>query len=239
MTDHKTSSDANRPLWAAAMCDTRLTHAEYRTLSYLLWRQGGNHSAWPTLATIGMDLGMSESTVRRAIRHLTELGYLSVTLNPGRGKPNDYRCEKPVTHDTFLPEQRVSPMTGFTAKRVSPMTVKGVTHDTQNTIQEHSTKSKSSKRPFAPPSVGDVQAYAESRGDPDFEADSFVDYYTRMAWKRKDHMPVLDWKATVREWMKRNDARRIKRGEAPHDGYTQYGTHPATIKEAEGALSDS
>ena len=36
--------------------------------------------------------------------------------------------------------------------------------------------------------------------------------------------------------VKRNDERRIERGEPPHDGYSQYGTHPATVEEAEAAF---
>lgn len=52
---------------------------------------------------------------------------------------------------------------------------------------------------FAPPSVEDVSAYCEERGN-NVDPQHFVDYYTANGWTQGKGKPVKDWKACVRTW---------------------------------------
>lgn len=82
-----------------------------------------------------------------------------------------------------------------------------------------------SKR-FSPPSVQEVQEYGEQfcrdRGIPPgaFDAESFVDYWTSVGWKR-GRTPMKDWKATVRTWIKRDHPEAAKGGPAD-DEFSAY-----------------
>ena len=55
---------------------------------------------------------------------------------------------------------------------------------------------------FTPPSVDDVRQYCYERGN-NIDAEAFVDYYTARGWKYGQGRPVVDWKAAVRTWEKR------------------------------------
>lgn len=78
--------------------------------------------------------------------------------------------------------------------------------------KDHSTNNPSSKDPsskdrfklqrFTPPSVDDVRQYCYERGN-NIDAEAFVDYYTARGWKYGQGRPVVDWKAAVRTWEKR------------------------------------
>lgn len=64
-------------------------------------------------------------------------------------------------------------------------------------------KKKASKKTFEPPTVEEVQAYCNERGNT-VDADGFVDFYTSNGWKVGKN-PMKDWKAAVRTWEKREE----------------------------------
>jgi len=247
----------SQPVWVRALL--ALPPHEYRVWSYLFWRQGLNDFAYPSQETMAKELHLSEQRVREITRALQDKGWLAITRPDRQGRRNylRYAVTSPQKGSNVVEPSESkgsNPSEPLEPERVKSMTRKGSnpskTNTYKNTIKSKGTHSaptqtrgktpRKAKRPaFVPPTVDQVRDYAESRGDPDFEADTFMEYYTRTGWKRKNGTPVQDWKATVREWMKRNDARRIERGEPPHDGYSQYGTHEATPEEAEAALRDN
>lgn len=55
---------------------------------------------------------------------------------------------------------------------------------------------------FAPPSIGEVDAYCRERGN-DVDAERFVDFYASKGW-RVGNQPMKDWKAAVRTWERRD-----------------------------------
>ena len=61
---------------------------------------------------------------------------------------------------------------------------------------------KEKRQRFTPPSVDDVRQYCYERGN-NIDAEAFVDYYTARGWKYGQGRPVVDWKAAVRTWEKR------------------------------------
>ena len=58
------------------------------------------------------------------------------------------------------------------------------------------------KRPHRP-TVDEVKAYCEE-AQIDIEAERFVDYYESQGWIKSNGRPVINWKATVRTWARRD-----------------------------------
>lgn len=66
-----------------------------------------------------------------------------------------------------------------------------------NSLEKDNKRSAQYKR-FVPPTVDEVRAYCEERGN-NIDAESFVDYYTSTGWL-VGKKPMKDWKASVRTW---------------------------------------
>ena len=82
-------------------------------------------------------------------------------------------------------------------------------------------KSKANNR-FTPPSREEVQAYIVENGY-SVDAERFIDYYTANGW-RVGKNPMKDWKATVRNWERKNadnrgNAKRDERDSEPDKGW--------------------
>ena len=58
---------------------------------------------------------------------------------------------------------------------------------------------KEKRSVFVPPSVEDVQSYADSIGF-DLDAEHFINYYSARGWELSKGRKVKDWKACVRTW---------------------------------------
>jgi hypothetical protein len=235
----------------AAVRNLKLEPSDRLLLTYLAYRQGRNGKAWPAIRTIAKDLGLSTTTVQDSIGRLHQAGV--VERSSGKGcRANRYvvrlECVSPrhvstdgnvSVSDTGMcqsPTQNVSVPDTESLRNPSENPSLGAQSSPASSTQgANETRGKARRQarrsPFIPPTAEEVRAYADSVGDPQFEVDAFIKYYTGTGWKRKNGTRVLDWRATVRAWMTRNDDRRIERGEPPHDGYSQYGTHPATEQD--------
>ncbi len=75
--------------------------------------------------------------------------------------------------------------------------------ETENSVS----RGKKPRRVFTPPSVEEVKAYCQERGNK-VDAERFVDYYTANGWKVGKNS-MKDWKAAVRNWEKQ-DAERLE-----------------------------
>ena len=67
------------------------------------------------------------------------------------------------------------------------------------TLARWNRRKQPKKSGFEPPTVEEVRAYCEERGN-GIKADSFVDYYEARGWKLSNGCKVKDWKALVRRW---------------------------------------
>lgn len=68
--------------------------------------------------------------------------------------------------------------------------------------KENKKKKKSAPR-FVPPTIEEVKEYCQERNN-NIDAEYFVDYYTARDWRLKGGEKMKDWKATVRNWEKRD-----------------------------------
>jgi hypothetical protein len=70
--------------------------------------------------------------------------------------------------------------------------------DTDTDTDTEKKKKDASAKRFIPPSVDDVKAYCEERGNK-VDASSFIDHYAANGWMR-GKSKIKDWKACVRTW---------------------------------------
>lgn len=67
---------------------------------------------------------------------------------------------------------------------------------------------KPTKKVFSPPTVEEVREYCNAQGYGTIDPEAFVDYYSANGWK-VGNQPMKDWKATVRNWSRRDKERGI------------------------------
>jgi hypothetical protein len=67
---------------------------------------------------------------------------------------------------------------------------------------------KKTRKAFSPPTVEDVRAYCDENGLTTIDPEGFVDYYAANGWK-VGNQPMKDWKATLRNWSRRDRERGI------------------------------
>lgn len=68
--------------------------------------------------------------------------------------------------------------------------------------EEKESKGKRKSTRFSPPTVDEVQAYCNERGN-GIDARHFVDFYEARGWKY-GNTSIKDWKACIRTWEQRN-----------------------------------
>lgn len=68
------------------------------------------------------------------------------------------------------------------------------------------TAPKKQKNCFVPPSVDEVRAYCQERGN-HIDPQRFVDFYTANGWTQGRGKPIKDWRAAVRTWESRDTGR--------------------------------
>lgn len=247
----------DRPAWVEALLS--LNAEEYRLWSSIKWRQGDNECAWPAQTRIAEDLSRTPRAVRDIARRLQDKGWLLVEWpgGPGRGHACRYSVCCPEKRDggsssagqntgttvPLLPTKKRNggssiddQKSGTAIPLLTPEKRNGGVAKRGTVASRHKGRTLTGTltgraRTFVPPSVDEVAAYADSLGDPDFPAERFVTHYADMGWRHKHGGPMKDWRGTVRTWWRRDNEARVARGEPPHDGYSQFGTHPATEAE--------
>ena len=55
---------------------------------------------------------------------------------------------------------------------------------------------------FVPPTMEEVRAYCQERGN-HVDPEAFTSFYTANGWKQGKGKPIVDWKAAVRTWERR------------------------------------
>ena len=93
-------------------------------------------------------------------------------------------------------------------------------------------KDKKNTSRFTPPSVDEVRAYCQERGN-NIDPQYFVDYYEGNGWTRgKSAVKIKDWKACVRTWEKNN----YNKKEKPKNKFDNFEGRKYDAKELERKL---
>lgn len=166
--------------------------------------------------------GLSERQIRTALDHLKSTGEVTIEST------NKYSLITIVNYRKFqdIPETSTSKMTS-TLTNDRPATDQQPTTKKQ---EEQCNKNKQdiervrAKR-FTPPTVEEVKAYCTEIGS-GIDAEHFVDFYTANGW-RVGKNPMRDWRATVRNWAKREGSFQA----APRASDVQKGFRPVPTQE--------
>jgi hypothetical protein len=189
----------------------RLSVLDKLILVYLIWRQGSNGSAWPSLDRIAADLGVDRRAVVRSIKRLVVAELVQKQPgHAGRGHVNRYQIlfGEMVTTSPLLDagkgdNQDAEKVTTRRAKGGSqPLEViREVTREGRGATRA---RTPSPRKPFAPPTVEEVREYAASRGQSAFDAERFVGHYANLDWHDVAGHPVQDWMRKVDDWLQRD-----------------------------------
>ncbi len=231
-----TKKQTGTPLWVSALLDKSLSAVECRVLMLLCWRQGRNGTARPKQEGVASDLGLTCEGVRGIIGRLAIKGWVTVIrpARPGPGSRVEYQVHRPQNTPTTIGVNTPTAIGAQGAEypngqpdNTPTAKPRNIKKNTKGTHIRRSTRDKE----FIPPTVDEVRDYATSRGHPDFNAQGFVDYYEAADWHDAGGNPVRNWKQKVLTWIKRDEHRRKASGEPVRDGYTEFGTHPATDED--------
>lgn len=186
----------NATTWALEVFESDLSATQKLICLYLRTHMNDyREMAWPSVGRIADKCNVSERTVFRELPKICKAGYLMQNGVSDRGTVRYAICTP-----TDTPPDIVSPLTQChdTPDIVSPELTKELTN----------TLSKGSKR-FVKPSVQQIAEYQTEASLYKFDAESFVDYWESVGWKR-GRTPMKDWKATARTWAKNEEKRNGK-----------------------------
>lgn len=224
---------ADRPGIVKVLRDSDLKPTEKLLLAILANYQGRNGAAWPSRATLADDLDVSERTIQRLIRALSQKGKIEVYHpdHQGRKMHNEYRIIDRKKGDASV--------SLFGQEGRHPCRKKGDIHVAPyKRTGSVNIEVSACEKTFVPPTVDQVRDYAATLGNSIFPAERFVEHYAGLDWHDRNGNPVKCWKGRVRTWHARENERRVEQGLPPLDGYSQYGTHKATWAEIEQLQAD-
>lgn len=140
--------------------------------------------------------GTTLRSMQRILKRLADAGYLV--------KQDVYRNG---VH--FCAYQTGDILSRVTTKRRNPYDKKSYNNKEDNetcinTSTLSSTRTREKKIEFVPPTVEEVRAYCEERGN-GVDAEAFVAFYQSKGWK-VGTAPMKDWRASVVTWEKREAA---------------------------------
>lgn len=140
----------------------------------------------------------SKSTVSRNLEKLCQQGLIEKRTRIESGVTlNDYRAVGGTQNEQGVYPKCVGGVPKMNRGGVPKMS----THNIDINTKENKLEEKSARARFTPPSVEEVAAYCQERGNK-VDPETFIDFYTAKGWK-VGSQPMKDWKAAVRTWEKR------------------------------------
>jgi hypothetical protein len=181
---------------------------------------------WATsVLGLSQELGFARTTVQRALADLATDGVITVENMGNRWTRItlvNWQCYQPLPRELGQPAGNERATDGQPAGIIKE--VKNINTPSLSSLRSErdSPKGGDSHRGeaarFYPPTVGEVQAYCESRGNR-IDAQAFVDFYTSKGWKVGKN-PMKDWRAAVRTWERKQGEEDA--GDRPPPGYSSW-----------------
>ena len=173
--------------------------------------------------------GMDLKTVKK---HLKTLEVLGLTERTGRkvGKTKsipEYRLklERSTNNGTAKPFQNWDDLE-VEAVPVFPSSSTNISAkptQIRATEQKGTEKKQKKAQPFVPPSIEEVTQYIQEIGS-NIDPQAFFDYYETNGWVQgKSQKKVKNWKACVRTWERRQQARSASNNSIVADQFLNYG----------------
>ena len=159
-----------------------------------------------SIPTMALNTGLSQRKVRTALKHLKSTG--EVTCKATRYGMLIYAVKYAFFqggNDAGDMQSKGKPAPEVTQKRHGSDTEVTTYKEYKESKKEKEIKKEvvGAKAPSPPPTPEMVQEYADSIGY-EIDAGYFCDYYGERGWIRKDGTPIADWKATIRNWQRKD-----------------------------------
>ena len=123
--------------------------------------------------------------------------YINGTKGGRPKKPTDNQTISKEKPNNNLTEAKAEP----NSKQAKP-TRNPMINEKGEMIKEEKKNLQKEKSAFKKPTVDEVKAYCQERGN-NIDPNAFVDFYSAKGW-RVGNQPMKDWKACVRTWERRD-----------------------------------
>ena len=167
-----------------------------------------------SLPKISAELQQTIQQTRTALKHLKLTGEIT-----DEGTPQ-YRVITIVKYDQYQQPNRPSNRQLTDNQQTDQQTIQHQYNNINNNNKNNNTIPLSrnrEKKTFTPPSADEIIDYCENEvlyiG---FDAQHFIDYYESNGWMVGKHK-MKDWKATVRNWIRRDEQKKIEERRKDYD----------------------
>lgn len=178
-----------RDIWL----DDRLSAVEKVLFAEIDSLSGGELGCIKTNKSLAEFCQCSERTVTQGISHLKELGLVEVESFNGRQRVLRGCLAKFARQGSKNCEAGSQNLRGLYLVSNTPSNTSSNTEIRTEKAERRKTK------PFVPPTVEDVRAYAAEKGY-HFNPQSFFDYYETSNWHFRNGKPVKNWKQCCVTW---------------------------------------
>jgi hypothetical protein len=184
-----------------------IEHSQHKGNAFVVLLMIANHArsdgsgAWPSVKTLAGEARISPRAVQYTIRRLERSGELETGVSLGPGGSNLYSLPKyaksayaklapPTQHACAPPTQIPAPPPAIAIAPEPSLKQPSLNRPIKTSARIH----------FAIPSLGEITAYCQERGNK-VDPQNFFDHYTANGWLvGRNHMK--DWRAAVRTWEK-------------------------------------
>jgi DNA-binding transcriptional ArsR family regulator len=173
--------------------DARLTLVEKALYAEIDSFSGNGKTFHKANETIQLEYGVSRPTISKAIKKLTDFGFIEAAFD-GRTR-----------HLTVQADRKIFTGRGKESfgQQEKNLRAEGKNSTSTNTI-ERTVHNTSKKRGARPKDLEEVLESFKEVGAEESEALAFFDYYEANGWTQGRNKPIKDWKAAARGWIRRS-----------------------------------
>ena len=195
--------------------DARLTLVEKALYAEIDSFSGNGKTFHKANETIQLEYGVSRPTISKAIKKLTDLGFIEAAFD-GRTRHLTVQADRKIftgsRKNSFGQTVNNLPAEGknFTGRgkesfgqQEKNLRAEGKNSTSTNTI-ERTVDNTSKKRGARPKGLEEVLESFKEVGAEESEALAFFDYYEANGWTQGRNKPIKDWKAAARGWIRRS-----------------------------------
>ena len=178
---------------AELLLDARLTLVEKALYAEIDAFSGNGKTFHKANETIQLEYGVSRPTISKAIKKLTDFGFIEAAFD-GRTR-----------HLTVQADRKIFTGRGKESfgQQEKNLRAEGKNSTSTNTV-ERTVDNTSKKRGARPKDLEEVLESFKEVGAEESEALAFFDYYEANGWTQGRNKPIKDWKAAARGWIRRS-----------------------------------
>ena len=173
--------------------DARLSLVEKALYAEIDSFSGNGKTFHKANETIQNEYGISRPTISKAIKKLSDLGFIEATFD-GRTRHLTVQADRKI----FTGSRKES-----FGQQEKNLRAEGKNSTSTNTV-ERTVENTSKKRETRPKDLGEVLESFKEVGADESEAMAFFDYYEANGWTQGRNKPIKDWKAAARGWIRRS-----------------------------------